>query len=97
MRKRNVGRGVAGVLMLVGAALVPATVLAGVPSIRDVLVAQKGHRATLHLDAGQELTGVVDGVDKDFVRLTELSGRDYFDAIVRIDSIDAVILRRVKP
>lgn len=64
-------------------------------TIAAALTALKGKRATLKLQSGQELTGIVATVDDQTVKLTELTGMDYFDAVVRTESIDAVVMRRV--
>jgi hypothetical protein len=65
--------------------------------IVQTLQSLKGKRATLKLESGQELSGVVSAADGDTVRLTELSGMEYFDAVVRTERIEAVVLRRVTP
>ena len=65
--------------------------------IVQALQALKGKRATLKLESGQELSGVVAAADDDTVRLTELSGMEYFDAVVRTERIEAVVMRRVTP
>jgi hypothetical protein len=65
--------------------------------IVQTLQSLKGKRATLRLESGQELSGVVAAADDDTVRLTELSGMEYFDAVVRTERIEAVVMRRVTP
>lgn len=64
-------------------------------TIAATLAGLKGKRATLKLQSGQELTGIVATVDDQTVKLTELTGMDYFDAVVRTERIDAVVMRRV--
>lgn len=61
------------------------------------LLELKGKRATLKLESGEEISGIVSSADEDTVRLTELSGMEYFDAVVRTERIEAVVLRRVTP
>jgi hypothetical protein len=63
-------------------------------AIASALTALKGKRATVKLQSGQELTGIVASVEDDTVKLTELTGMEFFDAVVRTDSIDAVVMRR---
>jgi hypothetical protein len=62
-------------------------------TIRSVLAEQTGKRVTLKLDSGDELTGSVRGVGDRLVHLGELTGKEYFDAVVDLDEVAAVILR----
>ena len=60
---------------------------------QSVISAQKGKRITIRLRSGQELTGTVrDSTDRLLV-LGEVSGREFFDAIVPIDAVEAVLVR----
>lgn len=60
---------------------------------QTVIAAHKGKRITVRLTSGQELTGVVrEATDKVLV-LGELAGREYFDAVVAADRVEAVIVR----
>ena len=54
---------------------------------------RSGKNVTLVLTGGTEITGKVDNVGSNTVRLTELSGKDYFDAVVDLDDVSAVIYR----
>ena len=58
-----------------------------------VLVAQKGNRVTVRLTSGEELSGKVMTVGDHVVQLGELSGKEFFDAVIPLDSITAVIVR----
>lgn len=60
---------------------------------RSVLAAQKGKRVTLRLQSGQEITGLVRETNATLVVVGALTGREFFDAIVPIESIEAVIIR----
>lgn len=92
MRMSALAAATAGVLLM------QSTAFAGEDSvIAATLAALKGKRATLKLQSGQELTGIVATVDDRTVKLTELTGMDYFDAVVRTERIDAVVMRRVTP
>jgi hypothetical protein len=62
-------------------------------NVRDVLTRQIGKSVTLRLRAGEELGGKVQAVGEHVVHLAQLSGRDFYDAVVRVDSIDAVMVR----
>jgi len=70
----------------------PLSVKAG-DSIVTVLKAYDGKRITVKLDSGEELTGTVGTVNDDLVHLRELSGREFFDAVVDTDEVTAVIIR----
>jgi hypothetical protein len=60
---------------------------------QSVIAAQKGKRITLRLRSGQELSGVVRDSSDRLVVLGEVSGREFFDAAVPIDAIEAVLVR----
>ena len=61
-------------------------------TIESVLRAQKG-RVTVRLRSGQELTGNVRSVDARLLHLGSLTGREFFDALVPMEAIEAVIVR----
>lgn len=62
-------------------------------TVQSVVAAQKGKRVTLRLRSGQELTGVLRGASDRLVVLAELSGREFFDAVIPIEAVEAVIVR----
>lgn len=62
-------------------------------SVQSVLAANKGGRATVRLRSGQELTGVVREVNSRVVQLGALSGREFFDAVVPLEAVEAVLIR----
>ena len=62
-------------------------------TVETLIAAQKGKRITVRTRSGQELTGVVREVTPRFVQLGALSGRDFFDAVVALESIEALIVR----
>ena len=62
-------------------------------TIEKLLTANKGKRVTLKLGPGDELTGVVKAVTPNVVHLSELAGREFFDAAVDVKSVRAVIVR----
>lgn len=62
-------------------------------TIQSVVAAQKGKRVTLRLRSGQELTGILRASTDRLVVLAELSGREFFDAIVPFEAIEAVVVR----
>ena len=64
--------------------------------IEAALRAHGAKRVTLRVRSGQELTGVVRSVNARVVHLGAISGREFFDAVVPVEAIDAVLIR-VKP
>lgn len=62
-------------------------------TVETVLRAQKDKRVTLRLRSGQEMTGVVRMSNARVVQLGALSGREFFDAVVPLEAIDAVLVR----
>jgi hypothetical protein len=62
-------------------------------SVQQVLAARKGKSVTVRLAGGQELTGVVREATGKLVVLGALSGREFFDAAVPIEKIEAVLVR----
>ena len=75
------------------AALLAAPLAASAADIKATLEKYKGKRVALRLPSGEELTGQVASVEGGTVHLKELAGREYFDAVVEIDDISAVIYR----
>ena len=62
-------------------------------TVKSVLERQVGKRVSLVLTTGPELGGVVTAVGDHSVHLSELSGREFFDAVVSLDRISAVVVR----
>ena len=58
------------------------------------LTARSGSAITLRLSSGQELTGKLTMLNEDAVMLEELTGREFFDAVIPVDRIEALIARR---
>ncbi len=62
-----------------------------------VLASHQGKRVTLVLSSGTELSGTLTAVEGDIARLAELSGREYFDAVIDLDHVEAVVYRARTP
>lgn len=62
-------------------------------TVQTVLQAHKGKRVTVRLTGGQELTGVVREATAKLVVLGALTGREFFDAAVPLEKVEAVIVR----
>lgn len=82
------------VATLAWAAPVPAAELRVTPgdTLESLLKAQKG-RVTVRLRSGQELTGSVRSVDTRLLHLGALAGKEFFDAVVPLDAIEAIVVR----
>jgi len=62
-------------------------------SVQSVLAAQKGKRVSVRLSGGQELTGIVREATARLVVLGALAGREFFDAAIPLEKIEAVVVR----
>ncbi len=62
-------------------------------TIRDILSAQAGKRVAVRLDSGEEIEGTIVTVGDGLVHIAKLSGKDFYDAILRINRISAVRIR----
>lgn len=62
-------------------------------SIRVNLEKFLGERVTLSLIGGGELQGVVSKIGTTALYITELTGREFFDAVVRLDHISAMTIK----
>ena len=62
-------------------------------TIASVLQKQIGQRVSVTLSSGTELTGIVSSVGDEVIHLSELSGKEFYDAIVELDQIAAVVVR----
>jgi len=62
-------------------------------TLQSVLAAQKGKKVTLRVSGGQEITGVMREATAKLVVLGGLTGREFFDAAVPLEKVEAVIVR----
>ena len=62
-------------------------------SVQSVLAGQKGKRVTVRVRSGQEITGLVREAGGRVVHLGAISGKEFFDAVVPLEAIDAVMVR----
>ena len=67
--------------------------LEGNAPVRDTLKSRVGAKVVLRLVSGEEIGGTVRQVGDSAVQLSELSGREFYDAVVRLDHVSAVIVR----
>ena len=88
-------------VLLLGAALAGAAVpaagaelrVAATDSVETVLAAQKDKRVTVRLRSGQEITGTVRNVTGKLVQLGAVAGKEFFDAVVPLEAVEAVLVR----
>jgi len=57
------------------------------------LIAMKGKTVTVSLSSGQTMTGIVKDVNDHLLHLEKLSQKDFYDAIILIEMINAVEAR----
>jgi hypothetical protein len=62
-------------------------------TVKSVLERLVGHRVSLVLTTGPEVAGIVTTVGDKLVLLKDLTNREFFDGVVNIDQIGAVIVR----
>lgn len=81
-------------LIAAGLLMMSATgALAGDDAIAKALKEREGKSATVVLASGTELTGKVSAVSDGSVKLSELSGKEFFDAVIDLDHVQAVVVR----
>lgn len=61
--------------------------------LRDMLLAQMGKRVAIRLHGDQDIEGIVTAVGAGTVQLSKLTGKDYYDAVINISKINAVIYK----
>jgi hypothetical protein len=62
-------------------------------SLKDNLAANVGKRVSLMISTGESVEGTIEKVGDHFVLISKLSGKDFYDAVVRIDEVKAVVFR----
>lgn len=70
----------------------PISVASG-DNIETVLKAQIGKRVSIKTSSGGELGGKVISVGESLTHLGELSGKEFYDAVIENRKIEAVIIR----
>lgn len=90
---RHVFAAVALSLLAASAAAADEVTIGASDTTQSVLAAQKGKRVTLRLRSGNEMTGIVREATPKLVVIGAIGGREYFDAVVPLEGIDAVLIR----
>lgn len=89
---------VAGLAVLPAPAAFAAGILKFEPktstTLREALIDLKKERVSLTLESGEQIEGIVTMVGDSIVYVTQLTGKVYYDAVVSIDKISAITLRK---
>jgi small nuclear ribonucleoprotein (snRNP)-like protein len=59
-------------------------------SMKDNIKTLVGKKVYVHLDSGTTLSGVVKAVGNHLIHLEKLDRKDFFDALIKIDTIIAI-------
>jgi sRNA-binding regulator protein Hfq len=64
-------------------------------SLQDNLATlhNEGKGVTVHLNSGQVLAGKIGGSSEGFLVLTEMVGKEMYDAVVRLQDVSAISAR----
>ena len=62
-------------------------------TVATILKKQTGQKVELLTKSGQKLGGKIEVVGEKAVHLSAITGQDFFDAVVMIDDISAVLVR----
>ena len=62
-------------------------------TLQKILEGQKGKRVTVRLLGGEEMTGKVRSVSTELLQLGELAGKEFYDAVVDMNKVSAVVVR----
>ena len=62
-------------------------------TVRSVLKAHVGKTVSVMLKSGQELSGKVTAVTADATHISQLTGKEFYDAVISNRNIAAVVIR----
>lgn len=62
-------------------------------SVASILRRQSGQVVELRLVSGEKISGKVDQVGDTLVHLTQLTGQEFFEAVIDLESVTAVVVR----
>jgi len=62
-------------------------------TMANVLAGQKGKKITITLTQGEELSGTVANITDELLHLEQLTGKEFYDAVIAVKEISAVIIR----
>lgn len=62
-------------------------------TIASILKKQVGQRVELRVEGSEKISGKVEAVGEKTVHLSALTGQEFYDAVVAIEEITAVVVR----
>jgi hypothetical protein len=62
-------------------------------TVKTVLERQIGQKVELRLEGGEKIAGKVEKVGEKTVHLSAVAGQEFFDAVVVLDDVTAVLVR----
>jgi hypothetical protein len=62
-------------------------------TIKLVLERQVGKKVELHLEGGEKIAGKIEKVGEKTVHLSSIAGQEFFDAVVVLEEVTAVLIR----
>lgn len=62
-------------------------------TIASILKKQVGQRVELRIEGSEKISGKVEAVGEKTVHLSALAGQEFYDAVVSIEEITAVVIR----
>ena len=62
-------------------------------TIGTLLMQQVGQKVELHLKSGEKLSGKLESASQNTAHLSSLSGQEFFDAVISVPDISAVLVR----
>lgn len=62
-------------------------------TIKDNLQLHLGKRVELILESGQKISGTVARIGDHVVHIEKITGKEFYDAVLKIGTIDAVVFR----
>jgi hypothetical protein len=69
------------------------TAMNDLTTIKTILAQHEGKRVAVRTDDGETVDGTVAKVTEQLVYLEKLVGKEFFDAVVRIDRINSITFR----
>ena len=61
--------------------------------IKEALIQFTGKRVSVTLDSGTAYEGILTKVGDHLIHISRLTGKEYFDALLRIEKISALVVR----
>lgn len=62
-------------------------------SILSVLKKQIGQRVELRLKSGEKIGGKIEGLGEKLVHLSSITGMEFYEAVVAVDDVSAIVVR----